>query len=148
MFVIWGGGLFFEYVRVGKVKDIIVYMNEKNYKSRFVDVVFGLIIYNNKIWVVLVEGVGVVFIWYNKEIFKKYNLKVLKIYDEFLNIVKVLKVKGIILIIFVNKIKWLGCFWYWYFVDKLGGLFVFVNVVERIGGSFVDLLFIKVGEMF
>lgn len=88
VFVTWGGGPFFEYVRAGKVKDITAYMNENNYKNRFVEAAFGPITYNNKIWAVPVEGAGVALVWYNKEIFKKYNLKVPTTYDEFLNIVK------------------------------------------------------------
>ncbi|WAM35704.1 extracellular solute-binding protein [Caldicellulosiruptor acetigenus] len=147
VFVTWGGGPFFEYVRAGKVKDITAYMNEKGYKNRFIDAAFGPITYNNKIWAVPVEGAGVALIWYNKEIFKKYNLKVPTTYDEFLNIVKTLKAKGITPITLANKTKWPGCEWYWYLVDRLGGPSVFEKAAERTGGSFADPTFIKAGEM-
>ena len=147
VFVTWGGGPFFEYVKSGKVKDITVYMNENGYKNRFIDASFGPITYNNKIWAVPVEGAGVALVWYNKEIFKKYNLKVPTTYEEFLDVIKKLKAKGITPISLANKTKWPGCEWYWYLVDRLGGPSVFEKAAERNGGSFADPTFIKAGEM-
>ncbi|WAM31975.1 extracellular solute-binding protein [Caldicellulosiruptor naganoensis] len=147
VFPTWGGGQFYEYIKSGKVKDITAYMNEKNYKNRFLDGAISMVTFDNKIWAVPVENVAIAIILYNKEIFKKYNLKVPSTYDELLNIVKTLKAKGIAPFALANKTKWPGSMFYMYLVDRLGGPSVFERAANRKGGSFEDPVFIKAGEM-
>lgn len=76
-------------------------------------------------------------IYYNKEIFEKYNLEVPKTYSEFQTIVKTLSGKGIAPIALGNKDRWTGSLWYMYMADRIGGSDVLNKAIDR-SGSFED----------
>ncbi|MFS0638778.1 extracellular solute-binding protein [Mesobacillus foraminis] len=76
-------------------------------------------------------------IYYNKEIFKKYNLEVPKTYEEFETIVKTLKDNGVAPIALGNKDRWTGSLWYMYLADRIGGSEVLTQAINR-EGSFED----------
>lgn len=60
-------------------------------------------------------------IYYNKAIFKQYNLEVPKTYADFENVVKTLASKGVEPIALGNKDRWTGSLWYMYLADRIGG---------------------------
>ncbi|SEK46125.1 extracellular solute-binding protein [Paenibacillus sp. OK003] len=60
-------------------------------------------------------------IYYNKDIFSKYNLQPPATYDEFLNVVKTLTDNGVVPIALGNKDRWTGSLWYMYLANRLGG---------------------------
>ncbi|HER2177856.1 TPA: extracellular solute-binding protein, partial [Streptococcus pyogenes] len=60
-------------------------------------------------------------IYYNKDIFAKYNLQPPATYDEFLNVVKTLTDNGVVPIALGNKDRWTGSLWYMYLANRLGG---------------------------
>ncbi|GFN33895.1 extracellular solute-binding protein [Paenibacillus xylaniclasticus] len=64
---------------------------------------------------------NIVPIYYNKEIFAKYNLQVPQTYDEFKNVIQTLRDNGVTPITLGGKDGWTGSFWYMYLVDRLGG---------------------------
>ncbi|WP_234978437.1 extracellular solute-binding protein [Bacillus tuaregi] len=84
-------------------------------------------------------------VYYNKEIFKKYNLEAPKTYDEFLNVVKTLSDNGVTPITLGNKDRWTGSMWYMYLADRIGGPEVLNNAIDRTG-SFEDPALVKAAE--
>ncbi|RFB15343.1 extracellular solute-binding protein [Bacillus sp. HNG] len=84
-------------------------------------------------------------VYYNKEIFEKYNLEAPKTYDEFLNVVETLADNGITPITLGNKDRWTGSMWYMYLADRIGGPDALNNAINRTG-SFEDPALVKAAE--
>jgi raffinose/stachyose/melibiose transport system substrate-binding protein len=84
-------------------------------------------------------------VYYNKEIFKKYNLEAPETYDEFLNVVDTLVDKGVTPITLGNKDRWTGSMWYMYLADRIGGPESLNNAINRTG-SFEDPALVKAAE--
>jgi raffinose/stachyose/melibiose transport system substrate-binding protein len=84
-------------------------------------------------------------VYYNKEIFKKYNLEAPETYDEFLNVVDTLVDKGVTPITLGNKDRWTGSMWYMYLADRIGGPEALNNAINR-SGSFEDPALVKAAE--
>jgi raffinose/stachyose/melibiose transport system substrate-binding protein len=84
-------------------------------------------------------------IYYNKEIFKKYNLEVPQTYSEFTNVVKTLASKGVAPIALGNKDRWTGSLWYMYLADRIGGAEVLNKAINR-SGSFEDPALVSAAE--
>ncbi|MRX74201.1 extracellular solute-binding protein [Bacillus lacus] len=84
-------------------------------------------------------------VFYNKEIFKKYNLEAPTTYDEFKNVVKTLADNGVTPIALGNKDRWTGSMWYMYLADRLGGKETLTNAINR-EGTFEDPALVKAAE--
>jgi raffinose/stachyose/melibiose transport system substrate-binding protein len=84
-------------------------------------------------------------VYYNKEIFAKYNLEVPTTYDEFLNVVKTLADNGVTPATVGNKDRWTGSMWYMYLADRIGGPEALNNAINRTG-SFEDPALVKAAE--
>lgn len=84
-------------------------------------------------------------VYYNKEIFKKYDLEVPKTYDEFLKVVKTLADNDVTPITVGNKDRWTGSMWYMYLADRIGGPETLNNAINRTG-SFEDPALVKAAE--
>ncbi|NKE07975.1 extracellular solute-binding protein [Mesobacillus selenatarsenatis] len=84
-------------------------------------------------------------VYYNKEIFKKYNLEAPKTYDEFLNVVETLTDNGVTPITLGNKDRWTGSMWYMYLADRIGGPEALNNAINR-SGSFEDPALVQAAE--
>lgn len=70
-------------------------------------------------------------IYYNKEIFEKNGLEVPTTYDEFKNVVKTLKEKGVTPIALGNKDGWTGSLWYMYLADRIGGVELISQAISQ-----------------
>ncbi|PDO09561.1 MAG: ABC transporter substrate-binding protein [Candidatus Reconcilbacillus cellulovorans] len=75
-------------------------------------------------------------IYYNKEIFAKYNLNPPQTYDDFLNIVKTLVQNGVAPIALGNKDRWTGSMWFMYLANRIGGDALNKAIARQ--GSFED----------
>lgn len=84
-------------------------------------------------------------VYYNKEIFKKYNLEAPKTYDEFLNVVETLADNKVTPITLGNKDRWTGSMWYMYLADRIGGPEALNNAINR-SGSFEDPALVQAAE--
>jgi len=60
-------------------------------------------------------------IYYNKKLFKKFNLGVPATYAEFQHVVKTLAAGGVAPIALGNKDRWTGSLWYMYMADRIAG---------------------------
>ncbi|MCE4051378.1 MULTISPECIES: extracellular solute-binding protein [Bacillaceae] len=84
-------------------------------------------------------------VYYNKEIFEKYNLEIPETYDQFLEVVKTLVDKGVTPITLGNKDRWTGSMWYMYLADRIGGPEALANAINR-SGSFEDPSLLSAAE--
>lgn len=76
-------------------------------------------------------------IYYNKKLFRKFNLEVPTTYAEFQKVVKTLATGGVAPIALGNKDRWTGSLWYMYMADRIAGS---QKLADAIGGkiSFAD----------
>lgn len=147
IFPTWAGGPLHEYINAGQVLDITRMMQTNNYKDYFLDSAIKMVTYEDRIWGVPVEGSHAAVIFYNKKIFQQYGISVPKTYSSLIEVIKMLRSKGITPFALANRTKWPGSIFYMYFVDRLGGPKVFENAAARTGASFDDPVFVKAGEM-
>jgi raffinose/stachyose/melibiose transport system substrate-binding protein len=147
VFPSWGGGPLYEYVQAGQIVDLTEWMNQDNYKDRFVDASLSVVTFDDKIWGVPVENTAVAVVFYNKQIFEENGLTPPQTYEELLDVVATLKEAGIAPFALANKTKWPCSMYYMYLVDRLGGPDVFRAAATRTGGSFEDPVFIQAGEV-
>lgn len=140
----WSGGPMNEYVESQKIADLTTYMNENDYKSRFMDAAISQVTYKDKLWAVPVENTAVAMMFYNKELFAKYNLQVPKTISELEKVADTLKSNGIIPFSLANKTQWTGSMWYCYLVDRYGSAEAFNNAANRTG-SFENEAFTQAG---
>jgi raffinose/stachyose/melibiose transport system substrate-binding protein len=147
VFPSWGGGPLYEYVKAGQVIDLTPMLNKDDYVKRFVPSSLSNITFDDKMWGVPVENTAIAVIYYNKDIFKKFNLTPPKTWEELLKIVKTLKDGGVTPFSLANKTKWTSSMYYMYLVDRLAGPTVFASAANRSGGTFEDPVFVKAGQM-
>lgn len=76
-------------------------------------------------------------IYYNKEIFQKYNIEIPQTYDEFKAVIKTLSDNGIAPIALGNKDRWTGSLWYMYLADRIAGQQTLADAISG-KGSFQD----------
>jgi len=76
-------------------------------------------------------------IYYNKDIFAKYNLEVPQTYEQFQAVVKTLSDNGVAPITLGNKDRWTGSLWYMYMADRIAGQKTLADAISG-AGSFMD----------
>ncbi|MBV7507779.1 extracellular solute-binding protein [Bacillus sp. sid0103] len=70
------------------------------------------------------------YVFYNKEIFKKYNLEVPKTFSEYKNVVKTLADNGVVPATVGAKDGWPASFWFMYLADRIGGSTILTDVIK------------------
>ncbi len=141
----WTGGNMNAYADANKIADLTSLMNEGDYKSRFMDGAISQVTYKDKLWAVPVENTSVAMMFYNKDLFAKYNLQVPKTISELEKIADTLKSNGITPFSLANKTQWTGSMWYCYLVDRFGGASAFSDAANRTG-SFENEAFTQAGN--
>ncbi len=148
VFSTWGGGPLREYVQADQVVDLTPYLDkDPAFKDRFLPASFGASTIDGKIYALPAENTAIAVVFYNKELFAKYDLTPPKTWDELLNVIEVFKKNDIAPFALANKNKWTGSMFYGYLVDRIGGPEVFANAAQRKdGGSFADPVFVEAGK--
>lgn len=148
VFDTWGGGPLREYVKAGQVADLTPYLEkDPAMRERFLPTAWRAVSHEGKIYGIPAENTTAAVIFYNKELFAKYQLMPPKTWPELMHIVQVLNSKNVAPFALANKNKWTGSMYYMYLVDRLGGPEVFRNATERsAGGSFADPAFVEAGK--
>lgn len=141
----WSGGPMNTYIDSQKLADLTTYMDESNYKDRFLPAAVNQATYKDKIWAVPVENVAVAMFFYNKDLFAKFNLQVPKTITELEAVCDTLKKNGIIPFSLANKTQWTGSMYYMYLVDRFGGADAFNAAAQRTG-SFENEAFTQAGN--
>jgi raffinose/stachyose/melibiose transport system substrate-binding protein len=144
-FFSWSGGPMYEYVNDKLIVDLTQYMNANNYKDRLLDGAVAQGTYQGKIWGIPTMNVAIAMVFYNKEIFAKYNLQVPTTIRELENVCDTLKANGITPFSLANKTQWTGSMYFMYLATRRGGVQTFINAVDG-SGSFTNPAFIYAGE--
>ncbi|MFP3090071.1 extracellular solute-binding protein [Treponema sp. TIM-1] len=145
VFYSWSGGPMYEYVNNNNIADLTSYMNANNYKSKFLDAAIAQATYNGKIWGVPIQNVSVCTVFYNKEIFARYNLKTPTTITELEAVCDTLLRNGIKPFSLANKTQWTGSMYFMFFATRRGGVQPFIKAVDG-SGSFTDPAFIYAGQ--
>ncbi len=76
--------------------------------------------FNGKTYALPVE-LNIVPVYYNKEIFAKYSLRIPRTLDELKTIIRILDYNGVTPVTLGGKEGWPSSFWYMYLADRIGG---------------------------
>ncbi len=144
VFSVWSFEGLYQFVRPAQVYDITKDFNAKNYKASFIPALLQGVTYNGKIYAIPIES-AIGGVWYNKDIYAKYNLNVPKTWDEFANVCETLKKNGIKPMTVGMNASWTGLQLYMYLVDRAGGEKVFDSVIARKAG-FTNPAFVKANQ--
>ncbi len=134
VFIHWTGGPMISYIQSDAIYDITDYMNEDNYKDRFLDAAIIQATYEDSIWAVPVENVAPALFFYNKQLFEENNLEVPKTFTEFEAVSDKFLDKNIIPLTLANKTKWPGSIVYGYVLDRIAGPDAFANANNGVTG--------------
>jgi raffinose/stachyose/melibiose transport system substrate-binding protein len=145
VFLSWGGGKMHSYADAGLVADMTPYMNANNYKNRFVDASVAVASYNGKIWGVPAGSIQVCAVFYNKELFAKYNLQPPNTLTEFEALCDTFVRNNIAPFALANKSKWTGSMYFMYFATRYAGAEPFANALEG-KESFTHPAFVYAGK--
>jgi len=144
-FYSWSGGPMYEYAKNNQIVDLTSYMNANNYKAKFLDAAIAQATYQGKIWGLPMQNVSVCEVFYNKEIFAKYNLQVPTTISQLETVCDTLKANGVTPFSLANKTQWTGSMYFMFLATRRGGTQPFIKAVDG-SGSFMDPAFIYAGQ--
>ncbi|WP_062305735.1 ABC transporter substrate-binding protein [Alicyclobacillus sendaiensis] len=145
----WGGGILKTYVDAHKVIPLDTFLKANPaYKNKFFPSVWGNVTINGHIYGVP-EGGGTQpeFLFYNKDIFKQYDLPVPATWNQLINDVKALKNHGVIPIALGARDEWPDLMWLMYLTDRIGGPSVFNGIIANKPNAWDNPAIIKAVQM-
>ena len=145
LFYSWSGGPMYEYANNKQIVDLTSYMNANNYKAKFLDAAVAQASYQGKIWGVPIQNVSVCTVFYNKDLFAKYNLKVPTTVRELEAVCDTLKANGVTPFSLANKTQWTGSMYFMFLATRRGGTQPFIKAVDG-SGTFTDPAYIYAGQ--
>jgi raffinose/stachyose/melibiose transport system substrate-binding protein len=141
VFQSWGGGWLKNFADDGKVLDITDDVEEGHFNQLALDNA----IYNDKVYGLPI-GLTLDLVFYNKEIFEKYELEAPVTFDEWLHVIDVLNENNVIPIALTNQTKWPGAYYLMNFAARIGGPDLFNSAFHREGKGFDDPAYVEAGE--
>ncbi|MDR1106251.1 MAG: extracellular solute-binding protein [Treponema sp.] len=145
VFISWTGGTTNEYIKAGLLADMTSYFNKDNYKDKFLEAGIAQATVNGKIYGVPVENAAIEGVFYNKDLFAKYNIRVPSTIRELEAACDTLKQNGIIPFSLANKTQWTGLMYYQVLPTRHGGLQPMAKALDG-SGSFEDPAFVWAGQ--
>ena len=142
LFITWGGGWMEEFIKAGKVLDITDKV--KTVADKYLEPGLSIGKSGDKYYGLPITC-GPSSVYYNRQLYDKYGLKVPTTLSEFEHNCDVLKANGIIPIALGNASKWPGAITFIYLSMRYGGSQVFLDAFNRNGKTFEDESFIKAG---
>ncbi|MDR6880833.1 extracellular solute-binding protein [Bacillus sp. 3255] len=137
----WGGGWLKEFVNQGNVLDISGKFDANTFSKQALDnATFDSKVYG------LPLGLSIAQIFYNKDIFAKYNLKPPVTWEEFMTVIDTLKANKVIPLALANQPKWPGAYYLMYLADREAGSDLFNGALARTGKGFDDPGYVKAGQ--
>ena len=139
----WAGGWLKDFVDAGLVADItqevqsiapLIGQNNLNFAN-----------YGGKIYGIPYAGTSTV-LYYNKDLFTKYNLQFPKTYAELENVAKVFIANGVSPFTVANRSRWPGAQYFVLLSMRIGGPDVFQRAMDK-KIKFTDDAFIRAGDM-
>ncbi len=128
IFFTWGGSWLKNFIDAGHVLDL----TDKIDTADFREVSLKNAIFDGKLYGAPL-GLDIGIVYYNKDIFAKYNLEVPKTFDELMAVCETLKQNNITPFVLANQPKWPATFYYMYLADRIGGTDAFDNAIARTG---------------
>jgi raffinose/stachyose/melibiose transport system substrate-binding protein len=141
VFISWTGGTTNEYIKAGLLTDLTPYFNKDNYKAKFLDAGIAQATVNGKIYAMPIENAAIEGVFYNKDIFARYNIKVPATIKELEAACDTLKANGIIPFSLANKTQWTGLMYFQVLPTLHGGLQPMAKALDGTG-TFEDPAFI------
>lgn len=145
MYTSWSGGPMNEYIESGFAQPLDDLYEEYGLKDEFMDAALAQATYDGKLYAVPTYNVSLAGVFYNKEMFKKYNLEVPETVSDLEKICDTLKAEGITPFALANGPKWTGSMYFQCLAARKGGLDPFQSAVAG-EGSFEDECFQYAGE--
>jgi raffinose/stachyose/melibiose transport system substrate-binding protein len=145
VFMSWTGGTTNEYIKANLLADLTPYFNRDNYKAKFLDGAIAQATLNGKIYGFPVENAAIEGLWYNKDLFARYNVKVPTTIAELEAACETFKRNGIIPFSLANMTMWTGMMYYQILPARHAGLEPFTNAMDG-SGSFENPAFIWAAE--
>ncbi|CQR58849.1 extracellular solute-binding protein [Paenibacillus riograndensis] len=118
--ITWAAGFMEPYVKGGLFAPLDDVLDGEQLKDKFVPGTTEAFVVDGKTYALPIE-LNISPVYYNKDIFAKYNLQVPATYNEFKHVVKKLSDNGVAPIALGNKDRWTGSLWYMYLADRIAG---------------------------
>jgi raffinose/stachyose/melibiose transport system substrate-binding protein len=134
--ITWAAGFMEPYVKGGLFAPLDDILSGDQLKDKFVAGTTEAFTVNGQTYALPIE-LNISPIYYNKDIFAKYNLQVPKTYEEFKEVIKTLTYNGVAPIALGNKDRWTGSLWYMYLADRIAGSDTLKKATDGTG-SFED----------
>ncbi|OKP83110.1 extracellular solute-binding protein [Paenibacillus sp. P32E] len=139
--ITWAAGFMEPYVKGGLFAPLDDILYGEQLKDKFVAGTTEAYAVDGKTYALPIE-LNISPIYYNKDIFTKYSLRVPTTYKEFKQIVRILSYNGVASIALGNKDRWTGSLWYMYLADRIAGSDTLKKATDG-SGSFDDPGLIK-----
>ncbi|MDQ0999972.1 raffinose/stachyose/melibiose transport system substrate-binding protein [Neobacillus niacini] len=126
----WSDGFIKPYVEgdmLAPLDDVVD--NDADLKDAFIPGVKESYAVDGKTYGLPLE-LNISYVFYNKEIFEKYNLEVPQTFDEYKNVVKTLADNGVVPATVGAKDGWPASFWFMYLADRIGGSTILTDVIK------------------
>jgi raffinose/stachyose/melibiose transport system substrate-binding protein len=126
----WSDGFIKPYVEgdmLAPLDDIVE--NDADLKDAFIPGVKESYAVDGKTYGLPLE-LNISYVFYNKEIFEKYNLEVPQTFEEYKNVVKTLADNGVVPATVGAKDGWPASFWFMYLADRIGGSTILTDVIK------------------
>ncbi len=145
MFNTWAAGFMKPFVTSGKIYSISEDLDkDADWKNRYVSGIFAPLTFDGKIYGAPTTQT-VVLVFYNKEIFSKYNLKEPQTFGELKTIIETLNKNKVVPFALGNKGPWVGAMFSELIANRIGGSDPF-NKIYSGEGSWEDPSFIEAGK--
>lgn len=145
MYTSWSGGPMNEYIDSGYAQPLDDLYEEFGLKDQYMEAALAQATYNDKLYAVPTYNVSLAGVFYNKEMFEKYNLEVPTTVSELEAVCDALKAEGITPFALANAPKWTGSMYFQCLATRKGGLEPFQKAVAG-EGTFEDECFQYAGE--
>lgn len=132
----WAAGFMEPYVKGGLFAPLNDILDGEELKDKFVGGTIEPFTVDGKTYALPIEFY-ISPIYYNKDIFAKYNLQVPVTYEQLKQVVKTLSGTGIAPIALGNKDRWTGSLWYMYLADRIAGSDALKKAADGTG-SYMD----------
>ncbi|MBC7960103.1 MAG: extracellular solute-binding protein [Vallitaleaceae bacterium] len=141
----WSGGPMNEYIEAGFAQPIDDLMNASGVKDKIMEAALAQGSYNGKLYSVPMLNVTISGVFYNKEMFSKYNLEIPTTVSELEKVCDTLIANGITPFALANASKWTGSMYFMNLATRHGGLKPFQDAVAGTG-SFENESFVYAGQ--
>ncbi|HEY3992297.1 MAG TPA: extracellular solute-binding protein [Ktedonobacteraceae bacterium] len=132
IFIGWGGGVLKSYINANDVYDLTSAFNaDTAWKNRYIPSILASATFNGKLYGIPTSGVQPLLFFYNKAIFKQYNLNPPQTWSELLSVVGTLSKHNVIPIALAGNSQWPYLMYVQYLADRIGGPAAFDAVLAN-----------------